>query len=75
MLISDHEDFFLQKGVCEKNDYQRLRSAGFVYSAVQPNTQPLYRCYSEAEHSHFASNVEDCNNMGKREALLGYDLK
>jgi len=65
----------IQKDVCEKNDYQRLRSAGFVYSAAQPNTQPLYRCYSEAEHSHFAANTEDCNGMGKREALLGYDLK
>jgi hypothetical protein len=71
-----HPDrILIQKGVCEKNDYQRLRSAGFVYSAAQPNTQPLYRCYSEAEHSHFASNSEDCNNMGKREALLGYALK
>jgi hypothetical protein len=54
---------------------QRLRTAGFIYSSAQPNTQPLYRCYSEAEHSHFASNREDCNNMGKKEALLGYDLK
>ncbi len=71
-----HPDrILIQKGVCEKNDYQRLRSAGFVYSGAQPNTQPLYRCYSDAEHSHFASNSEDCNNMGKREALLGYDLK
>jgi hypothetical protein len=71
-----HPDrILLQKGVCEKSDYQRLRSAGFVYSAAQPNTQPLYRCYSEAEHSHFASNSDDCNKMGKREALLGYDLK
>jgi hypothetical protein len=65
----------IQKGVCETQDYQRLRSAGFVYKTTQPNTQPLYRCYSQAEHSHFASNTEDCNNMGKREALLGYDLK
>jgi hypothetical protein len=65
----------IQKGVCEKNGYQLLRSAGFVYSTAQPNTKPLYRCYSEAEHSHFAANEESCNNMGKQEALLGYDLK
>jgi hypothetical protein len=65
----------IEKGVCEKNGYQLLRSAGFVYTTEQPNTQPLYRCYSEAEHAHFASNDESCNNMGKREALLGYDLK
>jgi hypothetical protein len=71
-----HPDrILIQKGACETQDYQRLRSAGFVYSSAQPNTQPLYRCYSEAEHSHFASNREDCNSMGKKEALLGYDLK
>jgi hypothetical protein len=35
----------------------------------------LYRCYSDAEHSHFAANNEDCNHMGRKEALLGYDLK
>lgn len=65
----------IQRGVCEKNDYQRLRSAGFVYTTAQANTQPLYRCYSDSEKSHFAANRDDCNNMGKREALLSYDLK
>ncbi|WP_433982945.1 hypothetical protein RBB78_13925 [Tunturiibacter empetritectus] len=25
--------------------------------------------------SHFAANNEDCNGMGKKEALLAYDLK
>jgi hypothetical protein len=71
-----HPDrILIEKGVCETNGYQRLRSAGFVYSTAQPNTQPLYRCYSDAEHSHFASNDENCNNMGKRETSLGYDLK
>jgi len=71
-----HPDrILIRKGVCETQDYQRLRSAGFVYSTAQPNTQPLYRCYSGAEKSHFAANTEDCNGMGKREALLGYDLK
>jgi hypothetical protein len=71
-----HPDHILiEKGVCETRGYQRLRGAGFIYSIAQATTQPLYRCYSEAEHSHFASNREDCENMGKREALLGYDLK
>jgi hypothetical protein len=71
-----HPDrILIQKGVCETQDYRRLRSAGFVYSAAQTNTQPLYRCYSETEKSHFAANRDDCNGMGKREALLGYDLK
>jgi hypothetical protein len=71
-----HPDHILiQKGVCETHGYKRLRSAGFIYAAARPNTQPLYRCYSENEKSHFAANKEDCNSMGKREALLGYDLK
>ena len=71
-----HPDHILiQKGACETQDYKRLRSAGWVFSAVQPNTQPLYRCYSDTEKSHFAANTEDCNKMGKKEALLGFDLK
>jgi hypothetical protein len=71
-----HPDHILiQKGVCETHGYRRLRSAGFIFAAVQPNTQPLYRCYSDTEKSHFAANRDDCSGMGKREALLGYDLK
>lgn len=71
-----HPDHILiQKGVCETHGYRRLRSAGFIFSAAQLNTQPLYRCYSGSEKSHFASNRDDCDNLGKREALLGYDLK
>jgi len=71
-----HPDHILiQKGVCETQGYRRLRSAGFVFSAAQPHTQPLYRCYSDSEKSHFAANRDDCDGMGKREALLGYDLK
>jgi hypothetical protein len=71
-----HPDrILIQKGVCETHGYGRLRSAGFVYAGPQPNTQPLYRCYSDTEKSHFAANREDCNGMGRREALLGYDLK
>ena len=41
----DH--ILIQKGVCETQGYKRLRSAGFVFSASQPNTQPLFRCYSD----------------------------
>ena len=69
----DH--ILIEKGVCETHGYKRLRSAGFIFSASQPDTQPLYRCYSDAEKSHFAANKDDCNGMGKKEALLGYDLK
>ena len=71
-----HPDHILiQKGVCETQGYRRLRSAGFIFKAAEPNAQPLYRCYSDSEKSHFAANRDDCNSMGKREALLGYDLK
>jgi hypothetical protein len=71
-----HPDrILIQKGVCETQGYKRLRSAGYIFSAAQPNTQPLYRCYSDSEKSHFAANRDDCNGVGKREALLGYDLK
>jgi hypothetical protein len=69
----DH--ILIQKGVCETQGYKRLRSAGWVFAAEQPDTQPLYRCYSDTEKSHFAANKDDCNGMGKREALLGYNLK
>ncbi len=69
----DH--ILIQKGVCETQGYKRLRSAGFIFSMAQADTQPLYRCYSDTEKSHFAANRDDCNGMGKREALLGYDLK
>ena len=70
----------IQEGVCETHGYRRLRSAGFIFSAAEPgmqppNTQPLYRCYSACEKSHFAANRDGCNDMGTREALLGYDLK
>jgi hypothetical protein len=63
-----------REGVCETHGYQRLRNAGCVFSSSQPDTQPLYRCYSDTEKSHFAVNNEDCGHLGKREALLGDDL-
>jgi hypothetical protein len=50
-----------------KPGYKRLHGARFVFSAAQPNTQPLYRCYSDSEKSHFAANRDDCNSLGKRE--------
>jgi len=69
----DH--ILLATGACESQHYTRLRNAGYAYKSAQPGAQPLYRCYSEAEKSHFAANTEACNNQGKSEALLGYDLK
>jgi hypothetical protein len=60
---------------CESHGYTRQRSVGWLFSTPQPGTQPLFRCWSEAEKSHFAANSEDCDHAGKMEALLGYDLK
>jgi len=71
-----HPDHMLEhKGVCETAHYQRLRTAGWVYSKPEEQTIPLYRCVNEKEHSHFASNESDCEKLGKMERLLGYALK
>jgi hypothetical protein len=32
------------------------------------------RCVNEKEHSHFASNAADCEQLGKMERILGYAL-
>ncbi len=70
-----HPDHLLaQKGFCAAHAYERLRTAGWVYVKQQPGTQPLYQCYAETEHSHFAANSVDCDGMGQKELLLGYDL-
>jgi hypothetical protein len=69
----DH--ILMQRDTCEGHGYKRQRSVGWVFSTPQPGAQPLYRCYFEAEKSHFAANSEDCDHAGKMEALLGYDLE
>jgi len=63
-----------EKGFCAAHEYQRLRTAGFVYSAPQDGTVPLYRCYNALDRSHFASNQPDCESLGTMENLLGYTL-
>lgn len=74
--LPGHPDHMLaQKGVCETTGYMRLRSAGYVYADQQPGTQPLYRCFSQDENSHFAAKSPNCANLGNNEGLLGYDLK
>ena len=71
-----HPDHLLaEKGFCSEHNYQRLRTAGFVFAQVRPETVPLYRCYSASEQSHFASNAPDCEKLGSMERLLGYALK
>jgi hypothetical protein len=70
-----HPDHLLaEKGFCEAHDYQRLRTAGWVYEKPQTGRKPLYRCYNSQEQSHFASNAPDCENLGGMEKLIGYDL-
>jgi len=71
-----HLDHILApKGECENHGYQDQRIAGWVFSTPQPGTQALYSCYSNSDKSHFAANSEDCDHLGKKEILLGYDLK
>jgi len=70
-----HPDHLLaKKGFCESHAYRRLRTAGWVFAAQRPNTQPLYQCYSDADHAHFAANHPNCDGEGQMETLLGYDL-
>ncbi len=70
-----HPDHLLaKKGFCEARAYRRLRTAGWVFATREPDTQPLYQCYADTEHSHFAANRPDCDGVGQMETLLGYDL-
>lgn len=70
-----HPDHLLaKKGFCEAHAYRRLRTAGWVFAAQKPETQPLYQCYAETEHVHFAANRPGCDGVGRMEALFGFDL-
>lgn len=70
-----HPDHLLaKKDFCEAHAYRRLRTAGWVFGAREPDTQPLYQCYADTEHSHFAANRPDCDGLGQMETLLGYAL-
>jgi hypothetical protein len=43
-----HPDHLLaKKGFCETHQYQRLRTAGWVYKNPRPKTVPLYQCYNK----------------------------
>jgi len=70
-----HPDHLLaEKGFCTAREYQRLRTAGWLYTSPQEETVPLYRCYNSREQSHFASNKSDCEKLGEMQRLLGYAL-
>lgn len=71
-----HPDHLLsEKGFCETHGFQRLRTAGWVYTQPQPDTVPLYLCHNTADQFHFASNDTQCEKLGTPEKLLGYALK
>lgn len=70
-----HPDHLLTNdGMCAPSGYTRLRTAGWVFQNSEPNTVPVYRCYSPTLHSHFASNQSNCEGLGNMEWLLGYAL-
>ncbi len=70
-----HPDHLLTRdGDCVTEGYTRLRTAGWVFADEQPETVPLYRCYSKASKHHFASNAVDCEGLGTMEWLLGHAL-
>ena len=72
---NQHPDHLLARRTgCAAGHYTVLRTAGWIYAQNQPDTVPLYRCYSDADKSHFASNQADCEGIAKPEALLGYAL-
>ena len=63
-----------QKDAEESRGYQHLRTAGWAYAQQEQDTQPLYECYSETEHTHFVSNNPNGDGKGKMVRLLGYPL-
>ena len=70
-----HPDHLLtQDGTCAGAGYTRLRTAGYVYAAPQPDTVALYRCYNPTEQHHFGSTAADCEGLGTAEWALGYAL-
>jgi hypothetical protein len=71
-----HPDHMLEeKRYCDAGRYQRLRTAGWIYSKPQEQAIPFYRCYNAEDKSHLASNEQDCERFGKMERLLGYTVR
>ncbi|MNR11610.1 hypothetical protein D3C85_1279170 [compost metagenome] len=62
-------------GDCAGTWHERLGTVGWVYKKPQPNTVPIYRCYSSTRQAHFASSRSDCDGLGESEYVLGYGLK
>ena len=68
------DQILAEDGSCAAAGYSRDRTAGWLYTAEQPGSVPIYRCSDETMQSHFASTAADCEGMGRPEFLLGYGL-
>lgn len=74
-VVQGHLDQELaEDGSCGTEGYVRERTAGWLYTAAQPGTVPVYRCSDRAAQAHFASSAPDCEGLGVNELLLGYGL-
>ena len=68
------DQVLIDDGICAAQGYVRERSAGWLYSAEQPGSVPIYRCVTATAATHFASNAADCEGLGTMEFLLGYGI-
>jgi hypothetical protein len=66
--------FLAAAGHCGDEGSARRRPAGFVFRDDAPGTLPLLVCVTAAG-APFMSNRADCENNGRRAALLGYALQ
>ena len=74
MLQADSDQLLAEDGRCAAEGYVQERTAGWLYTAEQPGTVPVYRCSDPASQTHFASSAPDCEGLGVNEFLLGYGI-
>lgn len=68
------DQMLAEDGGCAAAGYERTRTAGWLYAAVQPGTVPVYRCQAATARTQFASAAADCEGLGTGAVLLGYGL-
>lgn len=71
-MRSDH--LLTNDGTCAAGNFDRLRTAGWLFLAAQPGTVPVYRCYDATWQAHFAATTSNCDGLGTMEWRLGYAL-
>jgi hypothetical protein len=61
---------------CNGTGHVFLRTAGWLYSTSQPNTVPVYRCFTTGSNGtyHYTSTSSTCEGLGTKDILLGYAL-